>query len=92
MVTAGSYLFVTNGLLAAVESENELAFVLAHELGHFHHRDPLQALGRSLVLITLSSLLGLGQEPSEPFSGPRTWPNSAIVVSKKLPPMTMRSR
>ncbi len=58
MVTAGSYLFVTDGLLAAVNSENELAFVLAHELGHLHNRDPLKALGRSLVLFTLSSLVG----------------------------------
>lgn len=61
MVTAGSYLFVTDGLLQNVESENELAFVLAHELGHLQHRDPLKALGRSLVWVTLSSLLGLGQ-------------------------------
>ena len=61
MVTAGSYLFVTDGLLQNVESENELAFVLAHELGHLQYRDPLRALGRSLVWITLSSLLGLGQ-------------------------------
>jgi beta-barrel assembly-enhancing protease len=59
MVTAGSYLFVTEGLLDKVESENELAFVLAHELGHLQHRDPLRAMGRSLVFITLSSLLGL---------------------------------
>ena len=61
MVTAGSYLFVTDGLLQNVESENELAFVLAHELGHLQHRDPLRAMGRSLVWVTLSSLLGLGQ-------------------------------
>ena len=60
MVTAGSYLMVTDGLLAAVESENELAFVLAHELGHLHNRDPLKALGRSLVLATLSSFIGNG--------------------------------
>ncbi|MEM8501956.1 MAG: M48 family metallopeptidase [Cyanobacteria bacterium P01_D01_bin.1] len=61
MVTAGSYLMVTAGLLANVESENELAFVLAHELGHLHNRDPLNALGRSLVLLTVSGLLGIGQ-------------------------------
>ncbi len=61
MVTAGSYLIVTEGLLSNVESENELAFVLAHELGHLHSRDPLNALGRSLVLATVSGLLGLGQ-------------------------------
>jgi len=64
MVTAGSYLFVTDGLLAAVQSENELAFVLAHELGHLANRDPLRALGRSLVLVTLNSLLGIGQSTS----------------------------
>ncbi len=64
MVTAGSYLIVTEGLLSNVESENELAFVLAHELGHLHNRDPLNALGRSLVLVTVSGLLGLGQGPT----------------------------
>ena len=64
MVAAGSYLFVTDGLLAGATSENELAFVLAHELGHLQHRDPLRALGRSLVFITLSSLLGMGQSTS----------------------------
>ncbi|MEM6450716.1 MAG: M48 family metallopeptidase [Cyanobacteria bacterium P01_D01_bin.105] len=64
MVTAGSYLFVTDGLLAAVESENELAFVLAHELGHLHHRDPLKAMGRSLVFVTINAALGIGQSNS----------------------------
>jgi beta-barrel assembly-enhancing protease len=64
MVTAGSYLFVTDELLKNVESENELAFVLAHELGHLHHRDPLRAMGRSLVFVTLSSLLGMDQSTS----------------------------
>lgn len=67
MVTAGSYLIVTEGLLAEVESENELAFVLAHELGHLHNRDPLNALGRSLVLLTVSGLVGLGQGPTSAF-------------------------
>ncbi|MEL6603823.1 MAG: M48 family metallopeptidase [Cyanobacteria bacterium J06614_10] len=62
MVTAGSYLFVTEGLLDSIESENELAFVLAHELGHLHHRDPVTALGRSLVWLTISGLLGFGQQ------------------------------
>jgi len=61
MVAAGSYVFVTEGLLAAAQSENELAFVLAHELGHLQNRDPLKALERSLVWMTLSSLLGIGQ-------------------------------
>jgi len=46
----GGHIFVTTGLLAAVESENELTFVLAHELGHHVHRDSLRQLGRGLVL------------------------------------------
>lgn len=56
MVMAGSQLFVTDELLAAVKGENELAFVLGHELGHLYYRDPVKAVGRSLVWISISSL------------------------------------
>ncbi len=69
MVTAGSHLFVTEGLLDAVKSENELAFVMAHELGHLQHKDPLTALGRSLVWLTVSGLLGIGQQSSSVVPG-----------------------
>jgi len=55
----GGTIMVTRGLLEQVESENDLAFVLAHELGHFRHRDHLRGLGRGLVLnLTLSAVLG----------------------------------
>ncbi|MEO0971618.1 MAG: M48 family metallopeptidase [Pseudomonadota bacterium] len=50
MAAPGGHVLVTRGLLDAVASENELAFVLAHELGHFHNRDHLRTLGRVLVL------------------------------------------
>ncbi len=46
----GGLIIVTTGLLDEVESENELAFVLGHELGHFRNRDHLRALGRGVVL------------------------------------------
>ncbi|MBE9070622.1 M48 family metallopeptidase [Leptolyngbya cf. ectocarpi LEGE 11479] len=59
MVIPGGHVFVTTGLLADIETENELAFVLAHELGHFDNRDTLRGLGRSLVFLSLHSLLGL---------------------------------
>ena len=62
MVMAGSYMFITEGLLTAVDSENELAFVIAHELGHLQNKDPLTAMGRSLVWLTISGLLGIGQQ------------------------------
>lgn len=57
----GNNIIIFTGLLKKINSENELAFVLAHELGHFVHRDHLKALGRSLVLFFLSSLL-LGED------------------------------
>jgi predicted Zn-dependent protease len=59
----GGWIVVTSGLLDRVESENELAFVLGHELGHFAGRDHLRGLGRDLALSLLLSWLGLGGAP-----------------------------
>jgi len=50
MAFPGGLIIVTRGLLDQVESENELAFVLGHELGHFQNRDHLRGLGRGVVL------------------------------------------
>ena len=50
MALPGGLIIVTQGLLDEVESENELAFVLGHELGHYRNRDHLRALGRGIVL------------------------------------------
>ena len=50
MALPGGLIIVTQGLLDQVESENELAFVLGHELGHFKNRDHLRGLGRGAVL------------------------------------------
>ena len=53
----GGNIVVYSGLLKQVESENELSMVLAHELGHFAHRDHLRGLGRGLGLAVAVSLL-----------------------------------
>ncbi|MBN2332307.1 MAG: M48 family metallopeptidase [Deltaproteobacteria bacterium] len=53
----GGTIVIFAGLLDTVTSENELAFVLAHELGHFSHRDHLRGMGRGLVVMTLGTLL-----------------------------------
>jgi len=53
----GGHILVLSGLLAQAESENELLFVLGHELGHLIHRDHLRGLGRSLVMYTLANAL-----------------------------------
>ena len=63
-VFPGGYFVVTEGLFEAIETENALAFVMAHELGHFEHRDPLERMGRSLVFATLASALGIGSDGS----------------------------
>lgn len=66
MALPGGLIIVTQGLLDQVESENELAFVLGHELGHFKNRDHIRALGRMIVLsvffaaITGNDVGGLG--------------------------------
>ncbi len=59
----GGHIVVFTGLLEKMTSENELAFVLAHELGHYAHRDHLRGLGRALVVMTASTLL-LGADNS----------------------------
>jgi len=57
----GGLVVVTQGLLDEIGSENELAFVLGHELGHFRNRDHLRGLGRGvLVTLTLTALSGGG--------------------------------
>lgn len=46
----GGVILVTEALLQEAESENELAFVLGHEIGHFKNRDHLRQLGRGVIL------------------------------------------
>lgn len=53
----GYQMMVTKGLLHKVKSENELAMVLGHELGHFKHKDNLKALGKGLVFALAGVLL-----------------------------------
>lgn len=59
MALPGGLIIVTAGLLEKVESENELAFILGHEIGHFENRDHIRSLGRgvviSLLFITISN-------------------------------------
>ena len=58
-ITIGGHVLIHTALLETIESENELALVLAHELGHFQARDPLKSLGRLLVLMAASTTIGL---------------------------------
>lgn len=56
--TLGGHVVVTRGLYARMPSENALATVLAHEIGHVRARDPIAALGGGASLALLAALLG----------------------------------
>ncbi|QTA81674.1 Peptidase, M48 family [Desulfonema limicola] len=53
----GGHIVVFSELIDTIDSENELAFVLFHEMGHFANRDHLKGIGRSIVFIAITSLL-----------------------------------
>jgi len=53
----GGHILVNTALIEEIGSENELSMVLAHELGHYVHRDHLRGLGRGLVLTVFSIFL-----------------------------------
>ena len=55
----GGEIFVYQGLVDNVQSENGLAFVLAHEIAHFQQRDHLKSLGRGLVIASLLAIVGM---------------------------------
>ena len=58
--TIGGHIFIHSGLFNILDSENALAFVLGHEIGHIADRHPISSLGRGLVIMTsLSAMLGI---------------------------------
>ena len=53
----GGDIVVFGGLIERLKTENGLAFVLAHEIAHFKHRDHLRGMGRAAVLTFLVSIV-----------------------------------
>lgn len=54
--TIGGHIIIYKGLLEKLPSENALVMVLAHEIAHIRHRDPIRALGRGIMLATAMSV------------------------------------
>ncbi len=63
MALPGGHIVVFTGLLNRIDTDHELAFVLAHELGHFINRDHLRGLGRGLLIWAFFATI-LGQDNS----------------------------
>ena len=53
----GGDILLFSGLFDHAPSENGLAFILAHELAHFKHRDHLRSIGRGIVLMTVTGFI-----------------------------------
>jgi predicted Zn-dependent protease len=56
----GGYVYVSRGLLALVNSEDELAAVLGHEIGHVAARHSVSRQAASAPLIPIRIMAGLG--------------------------------
>lgn len=59
-VTPNGTIFFTQGLLSEIKDEETLTFVLAHELGHYAHRDHLKSISRQIIISLILSLFSSG--------------------------------
>jgi len=61
--TIGGHIFIYQGLLDELNSENALAMVIAHEMAHVYHRHPIIAMGRGVVIgLLLSAISGASSD------------------------------
>jgi predicted Zn-dependent protease len=51
----GGFIFVTRGMLRCAASEDEVAAILAHEIGHVQEKHGLQAIRKSRITTALTS-------------------------------------
>ena len=65
----GNNIVVHTGLLEDVDSEQEIAMVLGHEVGHLHNRDHLRGFGRAIGLIFILSFFMSADSMSEGIFG-----------------------
>ena len=56
--TFGGNVVLYRGLLKELPSEESVAAVLAHEMAHIKHRDPLRGMSRGLMYSVIAAMLG----------------------------------
>ena len=54
--TLGGHIFIYQGLIDKLPNENALAMVIAHEIAHIKHRDPIVAMGRGITMMIALAL------------------------------------
>jgi len=57
----GGYVYITRGLLAAMETEGQFISVMGHELGHVEHRHSHRAMGRQALGGVVVGILGTAE-------------------------------
>lgn len=55
--TLGGHIMIHRGLVKKMPNENALAMVLAHEIAHIHHRDPIVSIGRGVTVALALAVL-----------------------------------
>ncbi len=76
--TVGGNLLFYKGLLSSLPNENALAMVMAHEISHVLHRDPVAALGGGVV--STVAVLGLTGNAGTGMAG-RVLSNAGMLTS-----------
>lgn len=59
-ITPNGKIFFTKGLLNEIKDEETLTFVMAHELGHYAHRDHLKSMSRQIIIAVVTSMFSTG--------------------------------
>jgi predicted Zn-dependent protease len=67
--TLGGHIIIFRGLLDKVPDENTLAMVIAHEMAHIKHRDPIRGAGRAVIFgLAISALsMAVGNQVIDNF-------------------------
>ncbi|MBN1149609.1 M48 family metalloprotease [candidate division WOR-3 bacterium] len=56
IATPGGFIFITKGMIDACENEDQIAGILAHEIGHVVHKDAVNSISDKNKLISLIKL------------------------------------
>ncbi len=60
---------VTTGLLGLNPTDEELTFVLAHEIGHYSNKDHLKSISKQIFIVSLAIMLGQDVQVEKIVSG-----------------------